>query len=107
MLQQRPAKGRWAGMWQFATVERGVSPIAAARQVVGGEVSPPVRLGEVRHALTHRRYRFEAFACRAREPIVRKSTSARWLTLAELDHYPLPKPHLRIAGLLAGGRAAE
>jgi A/G-specific adenine glycosylase len=104
LIQQRPPKGRWAGMWQFATVEPGVSVIAAARQVTGGEVSRPVRLGEVRHALTHRRYRFEAFTCRVTGANGCNSTSCRWVTLAELDHYPLPKPHLRIAQWLAGGR---
>src|SRR5205814_323136 len=41
LIQQRPEKGRWAGMWQFATTEPGVSPIAAAREVIGGEVSRP------------------------------------------------------------------
>lgn len=105
LFEQRPAKGRWAGMWQFVTVARGDTPDAAARAAVGADVSELVPLGQVRHTLTHRRYRFEAYSCQVTgrgdrtEPDTR-----RWLTLGEIDGYPMSKPHLAIARLLQVGR---
>jgi A/G-specific adenine glycosylase len=107
LIQQRPATGRWAGMWQFVTVEAGTSVTAAARAGVGCAVSRPVRLGEVRHALTHRRYRFEAFGCRVKDPGKRAGGAAGvWVTLAELDRYPLSKPQLSVARLIGSGRGS-
>ena len=103
LIEQRPAKGRWAGMWQFATVEAGAGEPSA--NVVADRLSvdttPPHHLGRVEHALTHRRYAFEVYRC-SLHGTVPNATPRRWATLEELAGLPLPRPHLRIVDLLRG-----
>lgn len=86
-IEQRPAPGRWAGMWQFPTREVGVE--------TGGK-----EIGEVRHALTHRRYVFRVMLG---EREVRSDRPTAWVTLGELEGYALPKPQLSVAGMLREG----
>jgi A/G-specific adenine glycosylase len=106
LIEQRPAKGRWAGMWQFVTVDAVVDGTALTD--LPCRVSSPRPLGEVSHGLTHRRYRFQVFACTA-APKRRagQDGTRKWVTLDELDGYPLPRPHLKIMGILRSekGRA--
>jgi len=55
----------------------------------------------IRHALTHRRYEFDAYEAE----LVGKRPGGVWIRLADLDRYPFSKPQLSIAALLAGGQA--
>jgi A/G-specific adenine glycosylase len=103
LLEQRPAKGRWAGMWQFVTLEAGEQAPTCAMlgSRLGLRVSSLRSIGQVRHALTHRRYVFDVFSAVADgEATWLSQPIRRWLKLAELDQYPLPRPQLRIAGML-------
>jgi A/G-specific adenine glycosylase len=100
LIEQRPIPGRWAGLWQFITLEppsKHVSP-----QIISKQLSIPITdvkpLAQIRHALTHRRYIFEVFTARAKSRP--KSANRRWITLSELSRYPLPKPHETVARLL-------
>jgi A/G-specific adenine glycosylase len=93
LIEQRPATGRWANMWQFLTILRGratpVCPIATTTLQ---------RLGTVEHDLTHRRYHFTVYrGTTEHRPIV---TGQSWVKLTDLSHYPLTGPHLRIAAML-------
>ena len=98
LIQQRPAKGRWAGMWQFKTLEANGRSMTQDRLEFG--VAALRKLGVIRHALTHRRYEFQAWTAEYQgAPLAGQI----WVTLAELDAYPLPKPHVRIAELLRAG----
>ena len=103
LIEQRPARGRWASMWQFKTVEaNGAICAKKVRECVGLATSEPRRICVVRHALTHRRYRFDTYHAevldRAGDPGKRT-----WVSLEKLSEYPLPKPHLEIARILADG----
>jgi A/G-specific adenine glycosylase len=106
LIEQRPAKGRWAGMWQFvSTVARDAAGPRAkdVAALVGMRVSKPRRLGAVSHGLTHRQYEFDVFACEVK-PVVRAAhdpSPRRWVRLEGLSAYPLPRPHVRVAALLA------
>jgi A/G-specific adenine glycosylase len=97
LVQQRPARGRWAGMWQFFTIESPAQPPSAEflKSRFSMRVSEPVSLGIVEHALTHRRYRFDVFVCESSTRI-----AGDWATLDELNDYPMPKPHLKIREML-------
>lgn len=90
LIEQRPAKGRWAGMWQFITVEAGK---AREHSLQRGKA-----IGKVTHGLTHRRYEFRVF----HGEILNETNGSprKWVTLKELDRYPLPRPHLKIAAML-------
>lgn len=101
LIEQRPAKGRWAGLWQFKTCEIADQSLnrTQLQKWLGFAITKPQRLGTVRHALTHRRYEFEAYQTEA----LGKCGQGVWVTLKELDAYPLSKPQLTIAKLLMVG----
>ena len=84
LVEQRPATGRWANLWQFITAKQGEPPPL--------KTTPPVEVGIVRHGLTHRRYVFRVFDCEAAEP-----HQGVWVTPDELDAYPMSKPQLAAA----------
>jgi A/G-specific adenine glycosylase len=101
LIEQRPATGRWAGMWQFITLEPNPDAPDGARLPV--KVGKALPLGAITHALTHRRYTFHVFRCHAASGNLRNegSASSKWVKLDDLKRYPLPRPHLKIAELLA------
>ena len=103
LIEQRPSTGRWAGMWQFVTVPRNgrrLSSRDVARHV-GLPVAPPKLIGTATHALTHRRYAFDVYVCDARDGEAGTSDSVRrWVSREELDRYPLPRPHVKVALML-------
>jgi A/G-specific adenine glycosylase len=107
LIEQRPAKGRWAGLWQFVTLMAGDGPPTPADVLArcGARVSGLRQIGQITHDLTHRRYEFQVFCCEVRgRPGTRKAaasdTPRLWTTLAGLSAYPLPRPHVRAADIL-------
>ena len=53
------------------------------------------------HTLTHRRYHFDVFTCQSIDRKVLKSDRSRkWVRISDLDHYPLPRPHLKALEML-------
>jgi adenine-specific DNA glycosylase len=78
-------------MWQFVTRE------ADAENDL--QISQPRKIGQIRHALTHRRYVFDVFLCQA----LTARLNGKWTTLKKLVDYPLPRPHLKIAQMLRDG----
>jgi len=103
LIEQRPPTGRWAGMWQFVTLEpAGRSPaVESLGDSLSLQLEAPKKLGTIAHALTHRRYQFTVYHCIATG---KRSTESPRVSvrLDELDRYPLPKPHVEVARLLAG-----
>jgi A/G-specific adenine glycosylase len=95
LIEQRPATGRWAGMWQFITRPSDEPHRLPLKTTL------PRRIGSVSHTLTHRRYEFEVFACAARSAKPRAvDVPTRWTTLPGLRDFPLPGPHVHIASML-------
>lgn len=88
-FEQRPATGRWAGMWQFIT--------RPTREETFDKVVATQAIGSVDHALTHRRYTFDVLHGDARKL---KLDAATWHTLESSETIPLPKPHVRIREML-------
>ncbi len=88
LVEQRPATGRWAGLWQFITRPTGGEPPVP--------VEAPAVLGTIRHALTHRRYVFRVFDCRSKGEA---PAPARWVDPDELDALPMPRPHLKVRAM--------
>lgn len=101
LIEQRPDNGRWAGMWQFISREPNGTVLALARQFAR-PTGKARKLGTIRHSLTHRRYEFEVWEMGVAEC----NGGGTWVALSELDEFPLPVPHVRIAGLLRTGPAA-
>ena len=91
LIEQRPPRGRWAGMWQFVTVNgSGDVPVG---------VGTLQRLGQIKHALTHRRYVFEVYATRATGR-TKVNGDRVWVEMNELPKYPMSRPQLLAAELL-------
>ncbi len=108
LIEQRPTTGRWASLWQFITIDAtGPCPdhdtaIAHVGRSLQLKLHNPRPLGSVSHDLTHRRYHFDVLTCEADNAKIATSDKSRaWVALEKLDQYPLPRPHLRIADLLA------
>jgi A/G-specific adenine glycosylase len=100
LIELRPARGRWAGMWQFVTLDAEVKPTRASlRRALAVQVKSPTLLGQITHGLTHRRYEFDVFACDVSRD-GHDPSPRRWVTLEELEAYPLPRPHVKIATML-------
>jgi A/G-specific adenine glycosylase len=100
LIEQRPSRGRWAGMWQFITVETSRTPRKTPLPLT---IHRATRLGMVSHALTHRRYEFEVFVARPRNgDMPRLERPWKWVTLEELQQYPLPRPHLKMVEMIRG-----
>jgi adenine-specific DNA glycosylase len=99
-MERRPSAGRWAGLWQFLTVEAGRIPptSAAIAAQIGIPIGPLRQLGQIRHALTHRRYIFTAFIATALS--ASRSQNRKWIRLEDLDDFPLSRPQLKIAEML-------
>jgi A/G-specific adenine glycosylase len=103
LLERRPTKGRWAGMWQFITVvaDEMQSPARQLQGAVDLKCGPPREIGQVAHALTHRRYTFDVYTCKIRSRGRTSDSSRVWCRLSEISNFALPRPHLKIAEILA------
>lgn len=111
LIEQRPATGRWAGMWQFVTVDAPARlgrrlDASRASTITGLRVSAARHIGQISHTLTHRRYTFEVFACSVEEGSA-DVAPRRWVSRDELDRFPLPRPHLKMLALLDGAAIAR
>jgi A/G-specific adenine glycosylase len=103
LIEQRPLRGRWANLWQFVTIESNDSPVSAAtvRAAANIKSAPPRKISTIQHALTHRRYHFDVYLCDVRGSRAKNQlANRRWVRLDQLDDYPLPRPHARIAEFL-------
>jgi A/G-specific adenine glycosylase len=112
LLQERPAGGLLAGLWEFpgGKVEPGESLTAALRREIREELGVPIeavrRLTTVRHAYTRYLVTLHAFACRIRGEGPRTGPRRRWVRWNDLRDYPLPSGSVKIVDALARSRRA-
>jgi A/G-specific adenine glycosylase len=99
LLEQRPPRGRWAGMWQFVTIE------SADAALLPVQVREPRPAGRFSHQLTHRRYQFHVFIADAISARTQGAGQTRkWVRAGDLGRYPLPRPQLvALQNVLSGG----
>jgi A/G-specific adenine glycosylase len=102
LIERRPHTGRWAGLWQFPTLEASADQprrahIAKSLGVRVGELKP---VGQVRHALTHRNYVFNVFTAKG-NAAGGSGALRKWVRLKELNEYPLSRPQIKIAEILS------
>ena len=53
LLERRPAKGIWGGLWSFPECPMGVDPKARCREIFGVASRPLAPLPSIRHGFTH------------------------------------------------------
>jgi A/G-specific adenine glycosylase len=117
LIQQRPAGGLLAGLWEFpgGKVERGESLTSALRREIceelGVGISAIRHLTTVRHAYTRFEATLHAYACRVQKHSrLATGPRRRWVTLRTIGKYPLPSGSVKIVDFLAGrerGRASS
>jgi A/G-specific adenine glycosylase len=115
LLAQRPAGGRWAGLWEFphGPLEAGETPEAAAVRIIaalaGLRTGALSELLTIRHSVT--RFRIEMICFEARHHGGSFSSpfypQARWLTPAQLSSWPLSRPQRILADHLACGTSQK
>jgi A/G-specific adenine glycosylase len=113
LLVQRPARGRWANLWEFAHGEclpeedPWVAAVRLAVALTGLEVEPGAELLTVRHAITRYRIVLFCFEAEWRSGDFRPGFYPRglWLTPEELNGYPVSSPQRQlITALTKPGR---
>jgi A/G-specific adenine glycosylase len=99
LITQRKTDGLLGGLWEFpgGKIQKGESPEAAVIREIGEEVNLKVRgvekLARVKHAYTHFKVDMDVFICRYESGRVKLAGPAdfRWVTLAAIERFPLPK----------------
>jgi len=113
LLQERPAGGLLAGLWEFpgGKVEPGETLPAALKREIREELGAGIR--NVRHLTTvkHAYTRFEAtlhvFSGRLESGELKKGLRRRWVTLRGMRRYPLPSGSVKIVEFLERRRERE
>jgi A/G-specific adenine glycosylase len=105
LLARRPARGRWAGMWQFPNGE--VAPGETweealrrlLREVLGVEAEAGATAGTIKHSVTRYRVTLRAFHVPhfAGEPAPVGCAECAWVAPEDLADYGLPSAHRRLA----------
>ncbi|MBV9125058.1 MAG: A/G-specific adenine glycosylase [Planctomycetes bacterium] len=112
LLVQRPAEGRWAGLWEFphgpvgedetheAAGERLLPELTGVRVVLGPE------LLTLRHGIMHHRITLVCFEARYRSGSFRPTfyQAGCWVDPSQLASYPVSSPQRRLAQALVGQR---
>jgi A/G-specific adenine glycosylase len=108
LLVQRPAGGRWAGLWEFPhdALRAGETHEDAARRLVADLTGLGVELGPelttLRHGITRYSITIVCFEADYRAGTFRSPFYAQgaWLDPADLAAYPVSAPQRRLAGVL-------
>ncbi|QDR79965.1 Adenine DNA glycosylase [Sporomusa termitida] len=106
LVQQRPATGLLAGMWEFPATEMGAGDVAAAqlREKFRCELQQTVEIEEkilqCRHTFSHRQWDIAFYRCQwlAGDKL---REQACWLGKTELGTVPWAGPHHKMALALA------
>jgi A/G-specific adenine glycosylase len=113
LLVQRPASGRWAGLWEFphGPLQEGETHDAAARRLgpnlTGLELEPGAEILTIRHGITRYRVTLVCFEAEYVAGTFRSPFYVRgeWLAPADLAARPVSSPQRRLArALTAPGR---
>jgi A/G-specific adenine glycosylase len=102
LLAQRPSKGLLGGMWEFPNARINGDPAKALAKALKTEYNLRLRLkrkvdpmGVFYHAYSHFRVTVHAFECELTSDGMGKNL--KWVSLRELDEYPMGKVDRQIA----------
>lgn len=108
LLQRRPSRGIWGGLWSPPEFPDADAARAWCRSMIGARRPGPRRLGIVQHSFTHFDLDIEPWVLELRGPAPRMGgLSLKWQALRSPRSIGLPAPVARLmAGGLAHGRGA-
>lgn len=105
LLGQRPSQGLLAGMWEFPNGRVNGDPAAGLAKALQAGYNLNLRakgnkkvLTTVQHAYTHFKVTVHAFQCELQSMPV--DGSLKWVSLKELDDYPMGKIDRQIANMI-------
>ena len=109
LLLQRPAKGRWASLWEFphGAVTPNEAPDAAAARLLpeltGIQADIGTELVTLHHGVTRFRITLVCFEAKHLSGQFHSAfyQNAVWLTPRELSGYPVSSPQRRLAQVLS------
>ena len=113
-IQRREEEGVWGGLWEFpgGCMEPGETPemtvVREWREEVEFAVEPVASLGVIRHGYTTYRVTMHCFALRfasamppcVAPPALHEACEWKWISPEEVDRYPMPAPHRKLADWL-------
>jgi A/G-specific adenine glycosylase len=99
LLERRPARGVWAGLWSLPEVPVGVAPRAAARQRTGVTVLANAKLAPLTHAFTHFTLTMHPRRIAVSGPLLARD-GERWVGRGQALAMALPAPIRRLLAAL-------
>ena len=105
LVTQRPAKGQWAGLWEFPRVEQSPTEESstAAKRAVNAFTTQPFHMKgpslTLRHGIMHYRVTLTCFEAELVSPATLggpPDSPARWVLLSDLPTLPFSSPQRRI-----------
>jgi A/G-specific adenine glycosylase len=108
LVQQRPGKGLFAGLWEFpgGKVERGETLEQALARELREELDAEMKharfLLEVRHTYTQFQVALYAYAVRLKEEPALEAGRQKWVSIRNLREYPFPSGSAKIVRFLEG-----
>jgi len=108
LITRRKPDGLLGGLWEFpgGRIKDGETAQEACIREISEEVGLKVRLDyfltRIRHAYTHFKIVMDVYCCKVESGRVRLNgpTDYRWVDLADLSDYPLPKANHKFIPLL-------
>ncbi len=106
LIQQRPAKGLFGGLWEFpgGKVERGETLVQALARELNEELDAELKaarfLLEVKHAYTQFQVALYAYAARLKEEPALEAGRRKWVAIRSLRDYPFPSGSAKIVRYL-------
>lgn len=120
-IQRRLDEGVWAGLWEFpgGCVEQGETPEAAVVREWSEELDFRVRvlapITVIRHGYTTYRITLHCFRLaldgvnepHPGPPALREATAWQWAFPDELERFPMPAPHRKLADFLLHNKESQ
>ena len=103
LLEKRPAKGIWGGLWSLPEADAGASPAEALARDWGLEAAEVTALAPFEHTFTHYTLEVEPWRIRpSRQGRLNDARPATWLPLADLAGAALPSPVRKLLREISG-----
>lgn len=113
-IQRRLPEGIWGGLWEFpgGGVEKGETPeqtvVREWKEETAFDILPLKKLGVIRHSYTSYRVTMHCFLLRFAQsqqeepapPALTEACEWKWISLKDIENYPLPAPHRKLADTL-------
>jgi A/G-specific adenine glycosylase len=93
LVERRPARGVWAGLWSLPELDAGADAVAHCRTRFAARVAPRPKLPAIEHGFTHFRLTLHPQPCAVHAwPRGAAEPGLLWLPLADVGSAALPAP---------------